>query len=312
VIDVIIPAYNAHKTISQSLASLAIQTIKDKCKVYIVDDCSEKNYDIEIKPFDGILNIEQLKTEKNSGAGYARQYGIDHSSSDFIVFLDSDDLLHDCFALRRLYDAINDSDSDLVAGAYINEGENPGSSYIVKDDSVFGCLHGKIYRRKYLVDNNIRFNRTRYSEDNSFGGIVVNTTNKVLTISDVVYVYRYNNSSLTSDKQKLVRIHTSYLHNMLWLARELKKRNVNQNNINGVMLNSYVYMFHEVFTHQDVDFSKMFYQCYMFEEFFKSIEDTISPELIRTYIGVHFNGDDIYISSMVRGFEEFRKAFRKR
>ena len=35
-IDVIIPAYNAHKTIEQTLTSIAFQSIVDKLNVYII------------------------------------------------------------------------------------------------------------------------------------------------------------------------------------------------------------------------------------------------------------------------------------
>ena len=311
-IDVIIPAYNAHDTIFQTLASVAIQTIRDKCKVYIVDDCSEKNYDDVIKSFSNVLNIEQLRTEKNSGAGYARQYGIDHSSSEYILFLDSDDLLHDCFSLKKLYDAISLGDYDLVAGAYINEGKNSYETFIASGNRVFGCLHGKIYKRKNLLDKNIRFNRTRYSEDNSFGGIVLNTTSKVSTIPDVVYVYRFNKNSLTTDYPKLVKIHTSYLHNMLWLSKQLEKRKVSYDVIKNVMLNSYVYIFHEVMTNPKVNFQKMFNECFMFEEYFKKMLDYITREDIYSYISIHFHGDELYIDSLTKGFMDFRTLFRKK
>ena len=311
-IDIIIPAFNAHDTIFQSLSSIAIQTIRDKCKVYIVDDCSIKNYNKEVKGFKGILDIYQLRTEKNRGAGYARQFGIDNSSSEYIVFLDSDDLFHDCFALKRLFDAIEESGCDLVAGAFINEGKTNAETFIARDSAVFGCLHGKIYRRKYLEDNKIRFNYTRYSEDNSFGGIVANTSDKIKVISDVVYVYKYNKNSITSDNKKLVRIHTSYLHNMLWLAKELEKRGVDQSSINNVMLNSYVYIYHEIFEHRDVDFSDLFYQCFMFEEYFKKISKFISIDDIVSYLNVHFHGDDFYIRLLLDGFLKFREKFKKK
>ena len=37
-IDIIIPAYNAHDTIEKSLMSISMQTIKEKLNVYIIDD----------------------------------------------------------------------------------------------------------------------------------------------------------------------------------------------------------------------------------------------------------------------------------
>ena len=310
-IDIIIPAYNAHDTIIQTLSSVAIQTIRDKANIYIVDDCSLKNYDEEINMFKGMLNIKQLRTEKNRGAGYAREFGINNSSSDYILFLDADDLLYDCFSLDKLYKIMNASNYNLVAGLFVNEGKDDASTFVVDENGIFGCLHGKLYRRKYLIDNNIRFNYTRYSEDNSFNGIVVNTTSKYKVISDIVYVYRYNPNSITNEDEKLVRIHSSYLHNMLWLIKQLEKRGVDVDTILCILLNSYVYIYHEVVTHVNVDFKKMYYQCFMFEEYYKKYEDKIDLKHVYAFISKHFNGDIEYLTNMINGFTLFRNNFKK-
>ncbi|MBQ6612141.1 MAG: glycosyltransferase family 2 protein, partial [Alistipes sp.] len=39
---------------------------------------------------------------QNGGAGVARQYGIDHSDNEFIIFADSDDCLASAFACELL------------------------------------------------------------------------------------------------------------------------------------------------------------------------------------------------------------------
>ena len=84
-IDVIIPAYNAHDTLFQTLANLAIQTIKDKMIVYIIDDNSNKNYHDIVLFFKDKLKIIELRTPKNGGPGKARQFGIDNSKSEYII-----------------------------------------------------------------------------------------------------------------------------------------------------------------------------------------------------------------------------------
>ena len=44
-IDLIIPIYNAEKTLDLTLMSIKMQTIIDKITVYLIDDCSKDNYD---------------------------------------------------------------------------------------------------------------------------------------------------------------------------------------------------------------------------------------------------------------------------
>ena len=71
-IDIIIPAYNAHDTIMKTLISINLQNIKNKVNVYIIDDCSDVDYSREVDLFFDKINIKQLKLSKNSGPGVAR------------------------------------------------------------------------------------------------------------------------------------------------------------------------------------------------------------------------------------------------
>ena len=58
-IDIIIPAYNSHKTIKQTLLSICMQNVSPLIDVYIIDDCSKKPFDYLIPLF-----ITQDENEK--------------------------------------------------------------------------------------------------------------------------------------------------------------------------------------------------------------------------------------------------------
>lgn len=83
-IDVIIPAYNAHETIERTLYSIAYQRNSEDLNVYIVNDNSIKDYSKKIDFFKDFINIKELKLNENKGPGYARQYGLDQSNSDML------------------------------------------------------------------------------------------------------------------------------------------------------------------------------------------------------------------------------------
>ena len=59
--------------------------------------------------------------KQNSGPGYARQYGIEHSDSEYIIFIDSDDVFATPLSLITLENAIKTSNSDVVVSAFIEE-----------------------------------------------------------------------------------------------------------------------------------------------------------------------------------------------
>ena len=64
-IDVIIPAYNAYDTIERTLKSIEKQTIKSLLKVYIVDDCSSRDYNYLKDLFD-LDNYDEAEKELQS------------------------------------------------------------------------------------------------------------------------------------------------------------------------------------------------------------------------------------------------------
>lgn len=88
-ISVIIPVYNRENTIRRSVLSVLNQSVSN-IEVLVVDDCSNDNtINILKKLKDSRLKIIEL--EKNRGANFARNIGIDLAIGDYISFQDSDD-----------------------------------------------------------------------------------------------------------------------------------------------------------------------------------------------------------------------------
>jgi glycosyltransferase involved in cell wall biosynthesis len=96
VLTVIIPMYNAEKTIRLCLNSILNQTYK-ALEIIIIDDCSTDNsYKIvEEEYVNKHYNFKVYKTEVNSGCYVARNLGIKKSTSKFITFHDVDDISYE-------------------------------------------------------------------------------------------------------------------------------------------------------------------------------------------------------------------------
>lgn len=96
-VSVVIPCYNAEKTILRALDSIVDQTLLPK-EVIIVDDKSIdhscdiiKNY---IKEQEKRVSIKLIELDKNAGPAKARNVGWDNAKEDYIAFLDADDSWH--------------------------------------------------------------------------------------------------------------------------------------------------------------------------------------------------------------------------
>lgn len=87
-VSVIIPVYNRPKEVEELLQSLAKQTYKD-FEIVIVEDGSILTSESVCKAYETKLNIQYF-FKTNSGPGSTRNYGMEKSTGDFFVILDSD------------------------------------------------------------------------------------------------------------------------------------------------------------------------------------------------------------------------------
>ena len=217
-IDIIIPIYNARKTLELTLMSIRLQTIINKINIYLIDDNSSEDYkDILNKYKD--MNIIYIKLDKNNGPAVARQKGIEMSSSKYIMFIDADDLLYDADSIKKLFNKIEE-DYDYVVGITIDEKQN---TQIMNESD----LHGKIYKREFLLKNNIKFNNTRVHEDNYFNNLVLLCEPKQKEILENVYIYVDNKDSITNiNKEKEFENLEIYISNIKEIIEEATKRNI--------------------------------------------------------------------------------------
>ncbi|MBA5629203.1 glycosyltransferase family 2 protein [Moheibacter lacus] len=93
-ITVVIPCYNASKTINKCIESVINQTYKAD-EIILIDDCSTDNtWEVlkDIQKYNNhLIEIKLTSTGKNSGPSVARNIGVKMANTNWIAFLDSDD-----------------------------------------------------------------------------------------------------------------------------------------------------------------------------------------------------------------------------
>jgi teichuronic acid biosynthesis glycosyltransferase TuaG len=90
--SVIIPAYNADKTIERALDSVLAQSYP-AYELIVIDDASKDSTRalLETKYAECILFIQKIN---NTGSSIARNTGMDAATGDYFAFLDADDMWH--------------------------------------------------------------------------------------------------------------------------------------------------------------------------------------------------------------------------
>ncbi len=184
--SIIVPAYNAQRTILRCLNSVLSQTEPD-FEVIVIDD--ESN-DETLRIVNGIDDerISLLEIE-NSGPGVARNIGLDKAKGEWVFCLDADDFIDDRLLERVGRSIFEDVDVVLLNFATFNEacktkfpaGWSYRNTKVFKDDSktvftydgnenlffetVQSIPWNKVVKRSLLIDNNIKFSEIYLSED---------------------------------------------------------------------------------------------------------------------------------------------------
>ena len=135
-ISVIIPAYNAEKTIRRALNSVENQTMLPN-EVIVIDDCSSDQTNRIIREYmsESKLNIRHEIQAANAGAGSARNAGWLVASEKYVAFLDADDMWHPK-KLEIQFNAMQNSDDCSMSCHYRNVTDLENWSEVQFDASV--------------------------------------------------------------------------------------------------------------------------------------------------------------------------------
>ncbi|WP_246704742.1 glycosyltransferase family 2 protein [Rhizobium sp. P32RR-XVIII] len=102
-VAVVIPYYNGSRYIERSVASVYAQTLKPS-ELVVVDDGSTAEEASKLDEIAFRMGFTVLRKE-NGGQGSARNYGVAHTQSQFICFLDQDDFFIE-YHIEVLLDAV--------------------------------------------------------------------------------------------------------------------------------------------------------------------------------------------------------------
>lgn len=221
-VTIAMPIYNAALFVEKSLLSALDQTFPSIEYLLIDDKGQDDSMDIVARVLSTHprgMDVHIIDQVYNQKTGAARNAGIDHATSKYLLFMDSDDLLSsDC--VEKLYNEMLKNPVDFVAGsinrisidgiAFKSELYEPVERYISGDDisvaeycymyggQIFPMSYNKLYTLSFLRENNIRCIPHFLIEDPWFTYQVILCAKSCSLISDITYYYLVNDNSITS------------------------------------------------------------------------------------------------------------------
>jgi len=205
-IDVVIPAYNAHKSILRTLSSLASQSIIDDLDVTIVNDADPKgDYQEYVKMFSPYMSIREIVMTKNGGPGVARDIGIWAGKNQFFTCIDADDTFADSQSLELLRAGITEQPNiQACFGTFSQIEHHPETKQLMyvphQNDCVW--MFGKLYKRELFERYKIHFTTARANEDTGLNTAVRllcdNPNEQIKWINEMnFYFWHYKEDSIT-------------------------------------------------------------------------------------------------------------------
>ena len=211
-VSVVIPVYNAAKTLAECLDSILNQTMP-QFEVVCVDDGSKDNSWELLQAYASRDSRIRAVQQENQGPGMARNHGIRMAKGDYIIFVDADDYILP-HALETICDigyaenadiVLYDGDKyDATTGQRIPVRhflrtdllpEN-GETFSVQDspDTIFQVTCPgpvtRAYRRTMVQERNLGFSKMKNSEDLRFTYTAMASAQRIAYTTQKLYMYR--------------------------------------------------------------------------------------------------------------------------
>lgn len=210
-VSIVIPIYNMQTYLRQCLDSVLTQTLQEIEVICVNDGSTDKSGEI-LKEYEDKYHITVI-SQKNQGAGPARNIGMDIAVGKYIAFMDPDDYYAECKALEILYDYAEREQTLICGGNLKNvEGEYTECYFEATQKMEFqnlkmaGSHLRYIYNLKFLRENEIRYPNYRRFQDPPFSAKAMILAKNFYAVNTDVYIYRTNHKKLNYDENVAINV----------------------------------------------------------------------------------------------------------
>ena len=239
--SVIIPVFNASKSLCRCLESVLSQSFNDMEVICVDDGSTDSSLEILGKYAQVDVRVRYFN-QMNSGPSVARNKGLLEAKGEWILFVDADDYLCDNEALSVLHNAIvsnedcelvrfsgkvnisgNEYSDNLVSGLYENGWQCLEEGCLQSRCIVPGSVFVQCYKKSVIDTCHIKFeNSIWYAEDMLFVCTYYLQAKKTVVLSNVMYCYVVNEGSLMHDGNRKIRQDADQRKAAMLLEKQLK------------------------------------------------------------------------------------------
>ncbi len=214
ILSIVIPVYNVEDYIEKCLISCSSQDIpKSDYELIVVNDGSpDKCLEICERLLPSIENMT-IVSQENKGLSGARNTGLKHAKGNYIWFVDSDDWVeNNCLGGIISSIKVNQSDvfwlghdvvsNDKVIDAFVPnklEQSISGEEFFINHLEGLFYIWKFIYKREFLLNNNLTFYEGILYEDLEFTPRALNVAKSCFTLPTIYYHYLMRDGSIINN-----------------------------------------------------------------------------------------------------------------
>lgn len=228
-LQILIPQHKeTDEIVKPLLDSIAIQQNVDfdQIGVIICNDGTDVHLSDELinsYPF-----AMEYHLESHRGVSGTRNACLDYATADYVMFCDADDMFFNACGLYIIFREIANGGFDSLVSAFVEETRHPvdNSPLYVNHDMDSTFVHGKIHRRKYLIDNGIRWNdELTIHEDSYFNCLCQKLSQNVKYCPTAFYLWKWRDESVCRhDPKYILKTYNNMLDSNTALVKQFIER----------------------------------------------------------------------------------------
>ena len=210
-LSILIPQFNEDELIIKPLLdSIEIQQnvdLKKDIEVFIGNDGSDTKLSIDfLKTYSFPIQYHYFEHSRLAGT---RKKLFNISGGDYVIFCDADDKFISTIALSIIFQQINEGFDALICD-FMEEHIKDDGKIIYKpkqNDSVF--VHGKVYRRQFLIENKIEWHEELHEhQDSAFNVLARICAKTIKQVQIPLYLWHDNPNSISRKNKKYHTVNT--------------------------------------------------------------------------------------------------------
>ena len=213
-VSVVVPVYNVERYLDRCIKSVCRQSYSN-LEILLVDDGSLDRSGVMCEEYKKMDDRIKVIHKENGGLGDARNVGVENATGKYLLFVDSDDRIHENL-VRDTVEVAEKNQAEVVIFDYIGEEENGNLTdrftFSFPVDQILKASRekelimrscsavNKLIRKDFWSKSELKFPKGRYYEDLATIPKLMAKVQRGIYLQEVYYYYLTRDGSIMHSK----------------------------------------------------------------------------------------------------------------